>query len=340
MKKLLLLLGLVALIASQAQAFDLRSGDFQIHLRDATSFYTQDRNNDGQVDAAEALLPAIPRRSPVYGKPGQPAINPADGYANEAPAVGDELRAVSNLDEVTYPTPPPINIGIGELVALTYDATLAAYNTDPITGIITAAFTGGKMQFWLDPTVEDLDGVSGTIDTGDVFNPKVGVNAAGGKAPQLWVENGRPEGDTYEGVNAPYPMVAGEEDAVLWLEVTFLPQTVTGLTIIETFNPATGFGASFDSFLLITGGIAAPLFEKGIFTTPLGASADLLLAFTSRTYPSAAYNVVDPYAWLGGWQAESSDPIQGRVNVPIPEPASLGLLGLGIAGLIYRRRQK
>lgn len=344
MKKFLVAIGLAALVASQAQAFELKSGDFQIHLRDATSFYV-DHDQNPQT-------PMIPRRSPVYGKPGHPPINPADGYAAEGPQLGDELRAVSLIDSVDYAGVPPLIPGMGKLVALTYDATLVSYNTDPLTGLITAAYTGGKMQFWLDQTVEDLDGLPGTIDTGDIFNPRVGVNAGGGNAPLLWTENGRPEGDTYEGVNAPYPMVAGEEDASLWLDVAFLPRAYLAgvpITIIQIFDPATGFGSSLDAFLdvLPTPGTVWPSIISGVFNRPPPANADglgkadLLLAFTSRSYPSEGYDVVDPYAFLGGWQAESSDPIQGKADSLIPEPASISLLGLGIAALLgYRRRQK
>lgn len=321
MKKALLALGVAALLSGPAFAISLTTGDFELHLKDATSLYV-DHDNDPST-------PRIPRQSGALA-PGQA------GFAADTPTVGDESRSLFYVDGITQTA--TVGVPVGELTGLLHDIYIAASSPGNIGPQVIFNFTNSTasvagpnpvVAFYLDGTVEQAD-------ASDLFNPN-GDQAA----PLLWVEDGYAPGfDSYTGVND-----AGD-DATPWLICELLPlfvdangapiylQTFVGTAVIPGNN---GIGGTLGNFYLdVIGGSLAPLIQQGVYDSVV-AGADLSAKFTTAANPAIDYTTTLPFAFEGGWGLESSDPIQGAV---IPEPASLTLLGLGIAGLLGYRRRK
>lgn len=327
MRKLLLALGAIALIVTQAQAITLESGAFEFNLKDGTSLYTSG---------------GLPRQSGFFS-------TPQSGFAPDTPTVGDESRTVfwtSAVVQSSGSTSFPLDQLSGLVYNLFIDnSSMVApsflnlrFTNQLASGDISDALKP-RMTMWLDPTPNDVDGVAGQT-LGDTFDP---YNDQ--KAPTYWVPDALGAGyDGFPNVNITGGAVPQAEDAILWLDLEILPFAIDadGSPIyVESFTSlATGAGASLDAYLKVVGGAFAPNILTGVFTTPLGASADLVFSYTTRSNPHEAYTTVEPFALEGGWGLESSDPIQGQVSL-IPEPTTVSLLGLGIASLLaYRRRQK
>jgi len=365
MRKFLVALGVLAFVTAQAQALELKGTGFQIHLKDATSLYTQDYNGNNVVDPGETGNTYIPRASPANYVAGAPIA----GFAPDGIAFGDESRSVVMLDQVTYPVPPNQDIPKGAVSGLVYGLKLVRADVvGPVASPIftTLYFSGGIMEIWDDPTIDNPNGVDGA-EFQDTFDPLAVGGVATGTAPLAW-DNSDPANPKFPNVNKAWPGApVGEEDASLFLKTQFVPflrvntglngvdATTADVTVIVTLNNLAGTGSSLTAYMDVIGGSGAPSIVKDGFPVALTDlntaatistdKADLSVAYTtvfkgSTPGTDATYLGANGFARPAGWAQESSDPIKGE-GIFIPEPATMSLLGLGLAGLLgYRRRQK
>lgn len=98
-------------------------------------------------------------------------------------------------------------------------------------------------------------------------------------------------------------------------------------TYISNFQNSTiaGFG---QGYLDVTGGSFASHFDTNAQLDPNGGTHDLFLKVTYGKTASSN---------TAGWTVDASGDVQGNA---IPEPASLALFGLGLAGIACLRRRK
>jgi hypothetical protein len=340
MKHLVVVLAVAAAIAAAAPSADaltLTQGPFVSHVRDGSSLYAPPVNGGPYLPRVPFDWQTVP-----------------DGFASTVPAVGDENRAVFNVDQFIFPS-GLVEVPEGELTGLFYDTTIiriipistigivieyGAGSRNPLTPLPdTPAGSGGVVELWIDSTVEDNQADSNFLY--DVLDPQ-SVGPATGTAPTLWDEGGHSSGrDGFPNVNLTTDGSA-DEDSTLWLQAVIVPIDAlpdgTPILLRETIYFASGAGSYEQSFLDIIGGSAASLFERDVY----GPGRDLQLQLTvqgpgANGLPNSYNTAPDNAAQRGGWQVRSSDPITGSI---IPEPATLGLLGIGLAVAALRRRRK
>lgn len=318
MRKLLVVMTLLALVASQAGAFEFKSGLNQGSFVDFGSSFVR-----GQEAGRENFVPST-----------------------AAPAAGSEIRTVFWVDALKYGAGIVYNDGTNpEITGLIYDLKTLYVEDIKNAGGVTIA---RNYYYGAAGVYADGSGYTGRIDFySDDNNDRNGLPPSTPSDPANWVAiaagndgTGRDSFPTYS-------------DGTWLFSCTLLPIIVPGTTdplqiggedvlLMQTFFPgSTGATTFYVHANVVDNPTNAPIVESWWLDGVDGIGNPWFYPEQTDLRFFANYTVND----IGGgniWPQKSNDPVEFKVDNPIPEPTTLALLGTALTGLIpmLRRRSK
>lgn len=335
MKKLVVVLGvfaLVALAAAPASAISLTMGEKEANFADHSNLYGPDGSSENS-DFNGSMMDPRP-------------------FGFGVPSIGDENRSIFRVNNII-----DINSGdyeftaadSSELTGLFYNLELIAVtplaggalqldfgasSRNPLPG--APAGFGGVLEIYED-TTKDFTSDPNGIGRFDSTLPNAGplpIEIPTNGAPWAWVEGTGGARDSF----------VGSTDGSLWLSAVFVDFVTAGIVghapgtvLSETIDLTTGVGSG-SAYAYIMGGSFAPQMQTGLF----GPYMDVSLGFDVFTPKTSIdgqglpfLEDVSGYDGRGWWQVDSQDP--AGFGVVVPEPASISLIVMGLAGLGLRR---